>query len=92
MPSPIERLKIYKKINNVESHDDLKILSSNLEDRCGKIPKETLNLIDNIVKSGSSEIRGDLMRLKLSISSSTPIELGYQIDQILSKISKSNED
>ena len=30
LPSPIERLKIYKKINNVESDDDLKVLSLSL--------------------------------------------------------------
>ena len=78
----------------------LKIDSSNLEAtiRLSNVLDEkgesglALNLIDNIVKSRSSEIRGDLMRLKLSISTSTPIELGYQIDQILNKISKSNED
>ncbi|MFL2983133.1 MAG: tetratricopeptide repeat protein [Candidatus Neomarinimicrobiota bacterium] len=52
---------------------------------------QALNLIENIVKTDSFDIRGDLMRLKLSIQISTPIELGYQIDQILDKISKSDE-
>ena len=81
LPSPIERLKIYKKINNVESHDDLKILSSNLEDRCGKIPKETLNLIDNkkinlrLVKNGIKSVKSN--------QKNTNIELTNNISDLL---------
>ena len=76
LPSPIERLKIYKKINNVESHDDLRILSSNLKDRCGKIPKETLNLIDNkkinlrMVKKGIKSIKSNQKNTNIELTNS----------------------
>ncbi len=47
LPSPLERLKIYKKLDEVLTLKDLKTLNTNLKDRCGKIPIETKNLIDN---------------------------------------------
>ena len=47
LPSPLERLKIYKKLDELLTFKDLKTLNTNLRDRCGKIPIETKNLIDN---------------------------------------------
>ena len=39
------------------------------------------------------DIRIDLMKLKLSIATATPIELGHQIDLIINKkITKDNDD
>ena len=47
LPSPIERLKIYRKINQAQTHEDIKLIQNNLIDRCGKMPEEVVNLIDN---------------------------------------------
>ena len=47
LPSALERLKIYKLINNVKDTDELNIISANLADRCGALPEEVANLISN---------------------------------------------
>mgnify|MGYP001157595959 FL=1 len=47
LPSPIERLKIYSQISQSSSFEELEELNKNLIDRCGKMPPETLNLINN---------------------------------------------
>jgi len=47
LPSPIERLKIYRKINQAKTYEDIKLIQNNLIDRCGKMPDEVINLIDN---------------------------------------------
>ena len=47
LPSPTERLKVYKKINLANSFEELNNVKKNIEDRCGKMPKEALNLIKN---------------------------------------------
>ena len=47
LPSPLERLKIYKKLDELLTFKELKTVNTNLRDRCGKIPIETKNLIDN---------------------------------------------
>lgn len=44
-----ERVKIYRKLDNVKDEDELNIVASKLEDRFGKIPKQTKSLF-NIVK------------------------------------------
>ena len=51
-----------------------------------------LNLIENSTDSNNKDIRADLMKLKLIISTATPIEFGHQIDAIINKISKNNND
>ena len=47
LPSPTERLKIYSRINKSSSFEELEEVNKNLIDRCGKMPQETLNLINN---------------------------------------------
>ena len=47
LPSAIERLKIYRKINKIKSSADLIDIKNNLIDRCGKMPPETKNIIEN---------------------------------------------
>ena len=47
LPSPTERLKIYSQISKSSSFEELEELNKNLIDRCGKMPLETLNLINN---------------------------------------------
>ena len=57
-----------------------------------KIPSETLTesdlkLIDDAISSEGRDIRAELMKLKLSLSTSTPMELGHQLDKIIEKLS-----
>ena len=47
LPSAIERLKIYRKINKIKSSADLIDIKNSLIDRCGKMPPETKNIIEN---------------------------------------------
>ena len=47
LPSAIERLKIYRKINKIKSSADLIDIKNSLIDRCGKMPRETKNIIEN---------------------------------------------
>ena len=47
--------------------------------------KRALDLIEGIIDKNKNDIRIDLMKLKLSIATANPIELGHQIDSIISK-------
>ena len=85
LPSPLERLKIYKKLNELTSLEELKALKTNLKDRCGKIPIETKNLIDNkrfhlkVLNSGIKSIKSN--------SKNTNIEITKEIkDSYLDKL------
>ncbi len=44
-------------------------------------------LIDNAILNNNDDVRVDLMKLKLSLSTSTPVELSHQVDMILDKLS-----
>ena len=65
LPSPIERLKIYKKINLSNNTDTLNDIKLSLIDRCGKMPQEVENLFNNqkiiirINKSGIKSIKSN---------------------------------
>ena len=50
-----------------------------------------LTLIEDMLSNDSLDITVDLMKLKLSISTSTPVELAHQIDVMLEKLLKSDE-
>ena len=50
-----------------------------------------LTLIENSIKPTSLDIRSDLMKLKLSLITSTPAELAHQIDSMLEKLSRFDE-
>ena len=45
-----------------------------------------IELIDQLINNGNDEISVLLMKLKLSLSIKTPIELAHQIDEILKNI------
>ena len=47
LPSPVERLKIYKNLNNASSINDINNISEDLRDRCGLFTNEVQNLIDD---------------------------------------------
>ena len=51
-----------------------------------------LSLVEEAIDPGSTDVRSDIMKLKLSLSTSTPVELAHQIDTILEKLSDSNRD
>ena len=48
-----------------------------------------LTLVEESILSSGYDIRSDLMKLKLTLSTSTPLDLGQQIDKILEKLSRS---
>ena len=50
-----------------------------------------LTLIENSIKPTSLDIRSDLMKLKLSLITSTPAELAHQVDSMLEKLLRSDE-
>ena len=50
-----------------------------------------LILIEDMLSNDSLDITVDLMKLKLSISTSTPVELAHQIDVMLEKLLKFDE-
>ena len=51
-----------------------------------------LTLVENLSDKNNKDIRIDLMKLKLSIPTATPIELGHQIDAIINKKSKNTNE
>jgi transcription-repair coupling factor (superfamily II helicase) len=75
LPSALERLKVYKSINAVCSNKELKLISFNLEDRCGPLPQEVKNLISNaeialaIKDSGVLKISSNDKKSSLLLSS-----------------------
>jgi len=76
LPSPLERLKVYKDITNVDSNDLLKEIKVNLEDRCGSVPIEVDNLISNaeinlmIKNTGITKISSTSSNTSLLLSTS----------------------
>ena len=47
LPSPIERLKVYRKLDKAESYKDIIKIKDSLIDRCGTMPNEAKNLIED---------------------------------------------
>ena len=76
LPSPLERLKVYKDITNVDSKESLKEIKVNLEDRCGAVPVEVDNLINNaeinlmIKNTGIAKIASNSSNTSLLLSTS----------------------
>ena len=85
--------KFYQKLISLDkSNFEAVIKLANVLDEKGET-NTALNLIDNSISENVNDIRIDLMKLKLSIPSATPIELGHQIDAIINKkIAKQNDD
>ncbi|EJP72614.1 MAG: transcription-repair-coupling factor [SAR86 cluster bacterium SAR86B] len=74
LPSTVERLKIYKVIDEVKTFDNLVKARLNLEDRCGKLPQEVQNLFKN------EEIKIKCKVLKFSKIMSTSKQTKITID------------
>ena len=47
LPSPLERLKIYKSLNSASSIDEINKIKNDLIDRCGALTEEIINLISD---------------------------------------------
>ena len=84
--------KFYQKLIAIDKFNfEAVIKLANVLDEKGETTT-ALNLIDNSIYENNTDIRIDLMKLKLSLSTATPIELGHQIDAIINKkISKPND-
>ena len=85
--------KFYQKLISIDKFNfEAVIKLANVLDEKGETTT-ALNLIDNSIDKNNNDIRIDLMKLKLSIPTATPIELGHQIDAIINKkIKKHNDD
>ena len=76
MPSPLERLKIYKSLTNANSIEDINKISIDLRDRCGSFTAEVKNLIDDskllvmIKNTGVINIKSNSTKTSLLMSAS----------------------
>jgi len=75
----------YKRVleNDKENIQAIICLANVLEEKGERV--EAISLLDNFLIDKESDVRTDLMKLKLLIPTSTPIELMQQIDFILEK-------
>ena len=75
LPSPLERLKIYKGLTNANSIEDINKISIDLKDRCGSFTTEVKNLIDDskllvmIKNTGVINIKSNSAKTSLLMSS-----------------------
>ena len=85
--------KFYQKLISIDKDNFEAIIKlANVLDEKGETTT-ALNLIDSSIDKNNNDIRIDLMKLKLSLPTATPIELGHQIDAIINKkIKKHNYD
>ena len=83
LPSPVERLKIYRKINKSSNLEELDKVKNSLSDRCGKMPQETKNLLDN--KTIILKINGSGIESIKSSEKKTTISLSKRINNKLFK-------
>ena len=76
LPSPLERLKIYKSLTNANSIEDINKISIDLRDRCGSFTTEVKNLIDDskllvmIKNTGVINIKSNSTKTSLLMSAS----------------------
>jgi len=84
--------KFYRKILELNpSNFEATIRLANVLEEKGE-GGAALGLIENLSKQSSSDIRIDLMKLKLSLLTSNPVELAHQVDLMLEKLLKIDED
>ena len=76
LPSPIERLKVYRKLDKAESYEDIIKIKDSLIDRCGTMPNEAKNLIEDkkiqirINNSGIKSIKSNSYNTNFYLSES----------------------
>ncbi len=84
--------KFYRKIIDLDKNNlEAVIKLANVLEEKGETTV-ALNLIEDSISENSKDIRADIMKLKLSISLITPIELSHQIDSIIYKLSKDRDN
>ena len=83
--------KFYRKVLKNNSKDlNAGLRLANVLNEKGE-NKAALNLVDSFINEDNPSVLIMLMKLKLSLSSKTPAELGYFIDEILKNIKSLNE-
>ena len=83
--------KFYRRILEINpSNFEATIRLANVLEEKGE-SSAALTLIENAIKPTNLDIRSDLMKLKLSLTTSTPAELAHQIDAILETLLRSDE-
>ena len=83
--------KFYRKVLDNNSKDiNAGLRLSNVLNEKGE-NKAAIDLIDSFILEDNPSIQVMLMKLKLSLSTKTPAELGHFIDEILKVIKNSNE-
>ena len=83
--------KFYRKILELSpSNFEATIRLANVLEEKGE-GGAALGLIESLNKQSSTDIRIDLMKLKLSLLTSNPVELGRQVDLMLEKLLKIDE-
>jgi len=93
LPSPVERLKVYRKINNSYLINQIEEIEKNLIDRCGKMPLETINLINNnkiairIHKKGIKYIKSNKINTNLKLEDNIDDNL---LNKILELVKSNN--
>ena len=81
----------YRKIIEIDSSNFEAIVRlANVLEEKGE-SSAAIDLIDSVKSDVDYDVRIDIMKLKLSLLTTTPVELGYQIDAILDKLSDINE-
>ena len=65
-------------------------LANVLEEKGERV--EAISLLDNFLIGKKGDVRTDLMRLKLLIPTSTPIELSQNLDSILENLLGTNNE
>ena len=84
--------KFYQNLISIDRFNYEAVLKlANVLDEKGETTT-ALNLIENSIDKNYNDIRIDLMKLKLSIPTATPIELGHQVDAIIDKKIKKHTD
>ena len=91
LPSPIERLKIYRKIEESITIDELNDISKNLIDRCGAMPIEVNNLINNkkigirISQTGIKSIKSNFKNTNFNLSKELNNDIFNKFLKLISK-------
>jgi lipopolysaccharide biosynthesis regulator YciM len=82
----------YKRVldNDKENFQAIIRLANVLEEKGERA--EAISLLDNFLIGKKSDVRTDLMKLKLLIPTSTPIELSQKLDSILESLLATNND
>jgi len=81
----------YRRILDLDSSNfEAVIRLANVLEEKGET-SSALTLVEDAMAGDRANVRGNLMKLKLSLTTNTPVELSYQIDSILDKLSEDSD-